>query len=103
MSETLAQCPASSVPTWASEMQQCLDEQQEELRSVSEKLSLLIEILSPKENDGPTLDDLLARLVEVIQEQNPILRRIDRTTGITLDHLEGRPVRRGDDEEAHLT
>lgn len=103
MNEPREAAGSSSVPVWAKEIQECMDEQQEELRSVSEKLSLLIEILSPKENEGPTLDDLLARLVEVIQEQNPILRRIDRTTGITLDHLEGRPVRRGDNEEAHLT
>ncbi|MFT8720330.1 hypothetical protein [Acetobacter sp.] len=103
MSETLEPSASSTVPGWAAELQEGMDEQREELRSVSEKLSLLIEILSPKETEGPTLDDLLARLIEVVQEQNPILRRIDRTTGFTLDHLEGRPVRRDGDEDAHLS
>ncbi|MEN3168563.1 hypothetical protein [Gluconobacter sp. OJB] len=70
------------------------DEQGEEIRFISEKLSILIELLTPSEKgDGPTLDDILARLVELMKDQEPVIRRIDHTTARNNDLLEGRKVR----------
>ena len=71
------------------------------LRAIEDKLSLIIEILSPEDSDGPTLDEILGRLVTLIAAQNPMLRRIDLTTGRLLDIQEGRTPRstRPDDED----
>jgi len=62
-------------------------------QTVDAKLTVLLELMTPKDKEGPTLDDILARMVEMLGDQAPYLRRIDTTTGRTLDHLEGRPVR----------
>ena len=77
------------------------DDVWERLRAIEDKLSLIIEILSPEDSDGPTLDEILGRLVTVIAAQNPMLRRIDLTTGRLLDIQEGRTPRsaRPDDED----
>lgn len=70
-----------------------LDEQDEEIRFINEKLSILIELLTPSEKgDGPTLDDILARLVELLRDQEPVITRIDHTTARNNDLLEGRIV-----------
>ncbi|KXV19252.1 hypothetical protein AD934_05320 [Gluconobacter oxydans] len=70
-----------------------LDEQDEEIRFINEKLSILIELLTPSEKgDGPTLDDILARLVELLRDQEPVIKRIDHTTARNNDLLEGRIV-----------
>jgi len=76
------------------------DDLWERLRVIEDKLSLIIEILSPEDSDGPTLDEILGRLVTLIAAQNPMLRRIDLTTGRLLDIQEGRTPRsaRPDDE-----
>ena len=68
---------------------------------IEDKLSLIIEILAPKESDGPTLDEILGRLVTLVAAQGPMLRRIDLTTGRLLDIQEGRTPRstRPDDED----
>lgn len=71
------------------------DDIRERLRAIEDKLSLIIEILAPEESDGPTLDEILGRLVTLIAEQRPLLRRIDLTTGKTLDIQEGRSPRSG--------
>ena len=77
------------------------DDLWERLRAIEDKLSLIIEILSPEDSDGPTLDEILGRLVTLIAAQNPMLRRIDLTTGRGLDIQEGRMPRaaRPDDED----
>ncbi|GBQ46658.1 hypothetical protein [Komagataeibacter europaeus] len=77
------------------------DDLWERLRAIEDKLSLIIEILSPEDSDGPTLDEILGRLVTLIAAQNPMLRRIDLTTGRLLDIQEGRTPRsaRRDDED----
>lgn len=77
------------------------DDLWERLRAIEDKLSLIIEILSPEDSDGPTLDEILGRLVTLIAAQNPMLRRIDLTTGRVLDIQEGRMPRsaRSDDED----
>ncbi|MCE2580461.1 hypothetical protein LDL36_18645 [Komagataeibacter sp. FNDCR1] len=77
------------------------DDVWERLRAIEDKLSLIIEILSPEDSDGPTLDEILGRLVTLIAAQNPMLRRIDLTTGRVLDIQEGRMPRsaRPNDED----
>ncbi|WP_339078934.1 hypothetical protein [Novacetimonas hansenii] len=65
----------------------------ERLRVIEDKLSLIIEILSPETSDGPTLDEILGRLVTLVAGQGPLLRRIDLTTGRILDIQEGRMPR----------
>ena len=77
------------------------DDLWERLRAIEDKLSLIIEIFSPEDSDGPTLDEILGRLVTLIAAQNPMLRRIDLTTGRLLDIQEGRTPRsaRPDDED----
>ncbi|PYD59433.1 hypothetical protein CFR73_11555 [Novacetimonas maltaceti] len=77
------------------------DDLWERLRAIEDKLSLIIEILSPEDSDGPTLDEILGRLVTLIAAQNPMLRRIDLTTGRVLDIQEGRMPRsaRPNDED----
>lgn len=77
------------------------DDLQERLRVIEDKLSLIIEILSPNASDGPTLDEILGRLVTLIAAQTPMLRRIDLTVGRLLDIQEGRTPRsvRPDDED----
>lgn len=50
------------------------------LRGVTERLDRIIEILTPPDSAGPTLDEILAQLVTVISDQTLILRRIDGRT-----------------------
>ena len=67
-----------------------LDGQEEHaasLRMISDKLDRLIEILTPKEMDGPTLDEILAMLVTQIAQQGVLLRRIDERTEAIQEHL----------------
>lgn len=77
------------------------DDLGERLRVIEDKLSLIIEILSSSASDGPTLDEILGRLVTLIAAQTPMLRRVDLTTGRLLDIQEGRAPRsaRSDDED----
>ncbi|MBY4640663.1 hypothetical protein K6L44_11845 [Gluconacetobacter entanii] len=75
------------------------DDIRERLRMIEDKLSLIIEILAPKESDGPTLDEILGRLVTLVAAQGPLLRRIDFTTGRILDIQEGRTPRTSRPEE----
>ena len=63
------------------------EEHSASLRAISDKLDRLIEILTPKETDGPTLDEILAMLVAQIAQQNVLLRRIDERTGEIHEHL----------------
>ena len=88
--------------TWQEQTDERLDGIAEQLRGINERLGLLLEILTPQRDDGPTLDDLLAKIVTLIGEQRPVIRRIDRTTGKALDILEGRKPRAdAQDDGAH--
>ena len=51
------------------------------LRSIGDKLDRIIEILTPPDSQGPTLDEILAQLVAIITDQGALLRRVDRRTG----------------------
>ena len=54
--------------------------QGEVLRTIAEQLALLLERLTPKPTDGPTLQELLAELVGRVGDNGALLRRIDRRT-----------------------
>jgi len=84
---------------WREQVENRFDAVEEHLRTISDRLGLILTILTPDDQEGPTLDDLLARLATLIAEQRPILRRVDNTTGAALDLLEGRKPRRRADEE----
>ena len=47
------------------------------LRSIADGITQLLDILTPKVTDGPTLDEILAQLVTQIGDQGVILRRIE--------------------------
>jgi len=83
---------------WHEHVEARFDGVDEYLRTISDRLGLILTILAPGDRDGPTLDDLLARLATLIAEQRPILRRVDNTTGATLNILEGRTPRSRSDE-----
>lgn len=69
------------------------------LRAIGDKLDRIIEILTPPDTQGPTLDEILAQLVAIITDQGALLRRVDRRTGAMAaamglegaDGLEGLP------------
>lgn len=54
------------------------------LRTVLERLDDLIQLLTPKPSDGPTLDELLARLVSLVTDQLVVLKRIDDGTALLI-------------------
>ena len=60
--------------------QQALEAQCEMLRLVLSQVSLILEALTAKVGDGPTLQEILAELVARIAENAAVLRRIDRRT-----------------------
>jgi hypothetical protein len=58
------------------------------LRSVLERLDEVIQLLTPKPGDGPTLDELLAGLVALVSDHAVLLKRIDaRTDLLVQQHL----------------
>lgn len=58
------------------------------LRTVLERLDQLVQLLTPKPSDGPTLDELLAGLVTLISDQAVLLKRIDARTAVLIEpHL----------------
>ena len=50
------------------------------LRTIVERLGLILEKLYPEATDGPTLQELLAEMVVRLGEQSVLLHRIDRRT-----------------------
>ena len=50
------------------------------LRTIVERLDLLLEKLTPQPTDGPTLHELLAEMVVRLGDQAVLLNRIDRRT-----------------------
>ena len=55
------------------------------LRTVLERLDQLVQLLTPKPSDGPTLDELLAGLVTLISDQTVLLERIDARTAVLVE------------------
>lgn len=47
------------------------------LRALTEQIAALIQMLAPGERGGPSLDELIARLIDLIQSQGITLDRID--------------------------
>ncbi|MGF1277662.1 hypothetical protein [Acetobacter pasteurianus] len=78
---------------WRAHVDEQFDAIHESLRALHQRQTLILELLTPEEREGPSLDDLLARIVTLIADQRPVLRRIDHTTGASLDLLEGRTPR----------
>lgn len=71
-------------PATAEQQLEAIQETQREhgavLRSITDTLAQLLDILTPKVMDGPTLDEILAQLVSQVSDQGVMLRRIDGTT-----------------------
>ena len=60
------------------------------LRTVLERLDELVQLLTPKPSEGPTLDELLAGLVALVSDQTVLLKRIDARTAVLVQpYLQG--------------
>lgn len=70
---------ADSARTESEESQtlQLLHAQSALLRALTEQIAALIQMLTPGEQEGPSLDDLIARLITLIENQGVALARID--------------------------
>lgn len=82
-----------TAPEWRAHVDEQFDAIHEALRGLHQRQTLILELLTPEDREGPSLDDLLARIVTLIADQRPVLRRIDHTTATALDLLEGRTPR----------
>ena len=60
-------------------------EQTAMLRTVLERLDDLVELLTPKPSEGPTLDELIGGLVTLVSDQTVLLKRIDARTAILVE------------------
>lgn len=61
------------------------------LRTVLERLDELVQLLTPKPSEGPTLDELLSGLVTLVSDQTVMLKRIDARTAVLVEpHLQSR-------------
>lgn len=61
------------------------------LRTVLERLDELVQLLTPKPSEGPTLDELLSGLVTLVSDQTVLLKRIDARTAVLVEpHLQSR-------------
>ncbi|MDJ0390709.1 hypothetical protein QMO56_21570 [Roseomonas sp. E05] len=56
------------------------------LRLVLERLDEVVQLLTPKPSEGPTLDQLLAGLVSLVSDQAVLLKRIDARTDLLVQH-----------------
>lgn len=56
------------------------------LRLVLERLDEVVQLLTPKPSEGPTLDELLAGLVTLVSDQAILLKRIDARTDLLVQH-----------------
>ena len=56
------------------------------LRLVLERLDEVVQLLTPKPSEGPTLDELLAGLVSLVSDQAVLLKRIDARTDLLVQH-----------------
>lgn len=72
------------------------------LRTVLERLDELVQLLTPKPSDGPTLDELLAGLVTLVSDQTVLLKRIDARTAVLIEpHLHPVAAPNGSDAGAN--
>lgn len=55
------------------------------LRIMLERLDELIQLLTPKPSEGPTLDELLGGLVTLVSDQTVLLKRIDARTAVLVE------------------
>jgi hypothetical protein len=53
---------------------------------VLERLDEVVQLLTPKPSEGPTLDELLAGLVSLVSDQVTLLKRIDARTDLLVQH-----------------
>ena len=70
-----------------------LEGQGELLRSIVERLGLILEKLYPEATEGPTLQELLAEMVARLGDQSVLLNRIDRRTESMASSLPADVVR----------
>ncbi|MBR0641224.1 hypothetical protein [Plastoroseomonas hellenica] len=63
------------------------------LRALTEQITALIQMLTPGEREGPSLDELIARLISLVQAQGS---RMD-AQGATLDRIEAKLTALGTD------
>ena len=63
------------------------------LRTIVERLGLILEKLCPEATEGPTLQELLAELVSRLGDQTVLLNRIDRRTETMATDLPADVVR----------
>ena len=70
------------------QMGAALTQQTAMLRTVLERLDELVELLTPKPSEGPTLDELISGLVTLVSDQTVLLKRIDAQTAVLVEpHL----------------
>ena len=72
------------------------------LRTVLERLDELVQLLTPKPSEGPTLDELLGELVTLVSDQTGLLKRIDARTAVLVEpHLQSRSSPKASDGGAN--
>ena len=72
------------------------------LRTVLERLDEVVQLLTPKPSEGPTLDELLAGLVSLVSDQSVLLKRIDARTAVLVEpHLRSVTAPSGNDVGAN--
>jgi len=77
-------------------------EQTAMLRTVLERLDELVQLLTPKPSEGPTLDELIGGLVTMVSDQTVLLKRIDARTAVLVEpHLRPVTTPRGSDTGAN--
>ena len=70
------------------EMASAIAQQTAMLRTVLERMDEVIELLTPKPSEGPTLDELIGGLVTLVSDQTVLLKRIDARTAVLVEpHL----------------
>ena len=71
------------------------------LRTVLERLDELVQLLTPKPSEGPTLDELIGGLVTLVSDQTVLLKRIDARTAVLVEpHLRSVTTANGRDTGA---
>ena len=72
------------------------------LRTVLERLDELVQLLTPKPSEGPTLDELIGGLVTLVSDQTVLLKRIDARTAVLVEpHLRSTTTPNGRDTGAN--